>query len=174
MDQIIKEHHGATKWKYCVYSGNNSKLIKQQFENNLSDWDEIPHEDEKQAVHLANFIWRQNDLTTYSNGIWENTNNKLRQHGFAINKPFPKQIEIEGIAPPAKNKKLRGESLAPPLPVINDHAPILRVVNHIDNFKMITMKTTILNTLRNYYGHLKDKVVEQEAAEAVLPTFTKY
>ena len=70
------------------------------------------------------------------------------------------------IAPPPKGKKTRGESLAPPIPMVTDHAPILRVVNHIDNFKMITMKTTILNSLRNYYGHLKDKVVEEENANA--------
>jgi hypothetical protein len=36
------------------------------------------------------------------------------------------------------------------------------------------MKTTILNTLRNYYGHLKDKVVEQDATENLQPIFTKY
>ena len=68
------------------------------------------------------------------------------------------------MAPPPKGKKVRSESLAPPVPIkiITDHAPILRVVNHIDNFKLITMKTTILNTLRNYYNHLKDKLAEEE------------
>jgi hypothetical protein len=73
------------------------------------------------------------------------------------------------IAPSRK----RVDSLAPPVPAINgDHAPILRVVNHIDNFKMITMKTTILGTLRNYYGHLREKVVDPELEQmASLPHY---
>lgn len=58
MDQIIKEHEGATKWKCCVYSGNNANIIRRQFENNLSDWEEFPYEDEKLAMQVANFIWR--------------------------------------------------------------------------------------------------------------------
>lgn len=47
MDQVIKEHTNAPKWRFCVYSGNNANLIKKQFENNGSEWEEIPHEDEK-------------------------------------------------------------------------------------------------------------------------------
>ena len=57
MDQVIKEHHNATRWKYCVFSGNNANLIRRQFENNQGEWEEISHEDEKQAMLHANFVW---------------------------------------------------------------------------------------------------------------------
>ena len=39
---------------------------------------------------------------------------------------------------------------------------ILRIVNHMDNFKTLTMKTSIISTLKNYYGHLKDKIYNFE------------
>jgi hypothetical protein len=32
--------------------------MKKQFENNLSEWEEVSHEDEKQAMYLANFVWK--------------------------------------------------------------------------------------------------------------------
>mmetsp|Transcript_374 Transcript_374/g.319 ORF Transcript_374/g.319 Transcript_374/m.319 type:complete len:109 (+) Transcript_374:353-679(+) len=42
---------------------------------------------------------------------------------------------------------------------------ILRVVNHIDNVKLITTKNNLLAQLKSYYGHLKDKILEIEGTD---------
>ena len=41
MDPIVKHHQEATNLKFAVYSGNNANLIRKQFENNLSEWEEF-------------------------------------------------------------------------------------------------------------------------------------
>lgn len=37
--------------------------------------------------------------------------------------------------------------------------PVMRIVNHIDGIKYIGTKTGMLSSLKNYYGHLKDKIL---------------
>jgi hypothetical protein len=90
-------------------------------------------------------------LSTYTNGFWENTNIKLRHAGFCLNKDYPLAIVEEPKEKLSDIKGRNGTFFGPPEPQIKDHKPILRVVNHIDNFKFITMKTTILPTLKAYY-----------------------
>jgi hypothetical protein len=85
MDRIIKEHQSNNDFKCAVHIGNNSKLIKELLHQNFVI-DEMDPKDDKNAMQMANLIWRQNDLNTYCNGIWENTNTKLKQNGFWINK----------------------------------------------------------------------------------------
>ena len=143
MDKAVKEHQTSTSFKYCVYQGNNSALIRKLLEQSYSNTEEVDMQhDEKYANQIANLIWRQNDLTTYTNGIWENTNSKLRYNGFWINKVNKDALAKEDPAVVAQIK------------------PVLRIVNHIDSFKSITTKTGIIGSLRNYYGHLKDKILE--------------
>ena len=146
MEKALREHQSSTTYKYCIYMGNNSALIKKLLEN-YSNWEEQTQDDEKYATQISNLIWRQNDLTTYTNGIWESSNTKLRQNGFWLNKVYKDHLPPE--------KQATAENIR----------PVLRVVNHIDNFKSITTKTGIITSLRNYYGRLKDKIAILDGTE---------
>mgnify|MGYP007047320843 CR=1 FL=1 len=58
MDKVIKEHQNNSHFKCCVYSGNNSSLIKKLLAQNFNQIEEIDYKDEKHAMQAANFIWK--------------------------------------------------------------------------------------------------------------------
>jgi hypothetical protein len=81
MNQVISAHLNATSYTFCIYPGNGSNFLKKHFEANKEEWSEIQSEDERQAMQLANFIWKQNDLSTQNSTFWESTNARLKIHG---------------------------------------------------------------------------------------------
>lgn len=134
MDKIVKDHSTGTSLKICAFSGNNSTRIRQILSDNYHNVEDIPFEDEKYAYQISNVVWKQNDLSTFANHIWETTNSKLRQNNFWLNK-----VQREnGFAMASKEQSEKFKS-------------IIRIVNHVDGFRSITTKTGILNQLRNYY-----------------------
>lgn len=79
MDKILREHQTNQQFKVCVYFGNNSALIKKLLNESYAKIEEIEYKkDEKYGMQMANFIWKQNDLSTYCHGLWEYTNTKLK------------------------------------------------------------------------------------------------